>query len=467
MVTNRARLASVDIPVFGIPDREPELPPALFQDRLSQASVRAHGAGLDYLVVYGDREHFANLMYLTGHDPRFEEALLVVSTGDRGPVLIVGNEGMTYSELMPIKLERRLYQGFSLPGQDRSESPQLERVLPACGIRRGSRVGLVGWKYATELESADPARWLDVPAFIADALRQLVGDASLVRNAAALFMDPVDGLRSVNDVHQLAVFEFAAVYSSQAVRAAIEFMRPGMNEFEAVRSMGLNGMPLTAHPNLSSGPRSRFALPSPSSRTIQRGDPFFVGLGLRGALTARAGFVVEGASELPTESADYLERLVEPYFASAVAWYERLGLGVEAGELHRVVAEVLGPHGLGLALNAGHLIHLEEWVHSPVFAGSKAPLRSGMLIQCDLIPIADARLHTTNIEDTVALADLELRNELARSYPAAWQRIQARRDFMIRTLGIELRPEVLPFSNLPAVLQPFSLNPGLVMVAQA
>ena len=45
----------------------------------------------DHLVVWGDREHSANLAYLTGFDPRFEEALLIVGTsGD--PALLVGNE---------------------------------------------------------------------------------------------------------------------------------------------------------------------------------------------------------------------------------------------------------------------------------------------------------------------------------------------------------------------------------------
>jgi len=34
-------------------------------------------------------------------------------------------------------------------------------------------------------------------------------------------------------------------------------------------------------------------------------------------------------------------------------------------------------------------------------------------------------------------------------------------------LGIRLKPEVLPFSNMPALLQPFALNPNLAMVAAA
>ncbi|HEU5098458.1 MAG TPA: hypothetical protein VFU22_05535, partial [Roseiflexaceae bacterium] len=46
-------------------------------------------AEADWVVVYGDREHAANLSYLCGFDPRFEEALLVLGR-DRRRMLIVG-----------------------------------------------------------------------------------------------------------------------------------------------------------------------------------------------------------------------------------------------------------------------------------------------------------------------------------------------------------------------------------------
>jgi hypothetical protein len=45
----------------------------------------------DALVVYADREHCANVAYLTGFDPRFEEALLLLSSEGRRK-LLVGNE---------------------------------------------------------------------------------------------------------------------------------------------------------------------------------------------------------------------------------------------------------------------------------------------------------------------------------------------------------------------------------------
>src|SRR3989304_3142555 len=54
----------------------------------------------------------------------------------------------------------------------------------------------------------------------------------------------------------------------------------------------------------------------------------------------------------------------------------------------------------------------------------------GMALQADIIPATGTDYFTTNIEDGLALADLSLRDAFAASYPAAWERIQARRRFM-------------------------------------
>lgn len=55
--------------------------------------------------MYGDRVHNANLAYLTGYDPRFEEALYIL-VPNRMPMLLVGSEGMAYSYICPIPVER-------------------------------------------------------------------------------------------------------------------------------------------------------------------------------------------------------------------------------------------------------------------------------------------------------------------------------------------------------------------------
>lgn len=41
--------------------------------------------------------------------------------------------------------------------------------------------------------------------------------------------------------------------------------------------------------------------------------------------------------------------------------------------------------------------------------------------------------------------------------------IERRRAFMRNALGINLKPEVLPFSNVPAYLPPFWLSPQRAM----
>jgi hypothetical protein len=56
-----------------------------------------------------------------------------------------------------------------------------------------------------------------------------------------------------------------------------------------------------------------------------------------------------------------------------------------------------------------------------------------------------------------------LRQECSAKYPGAWDRIQARRAFMTDVLGIRLKPEVLPFSNIPAFLPPFWLSRNSAM----
>ena len=73
-----AELAELELPEFGLPTVEPVIPPETYLARIEALSGKARDAGYDSFVVYGDREHFANLAWLTGYDPRFEEALLIL-----------------------------------------------------------------------------------------------------------------------------------------------------------------------------------------------------------------------------------------------------------------------------------------------------------------------------------------------------------------------------------------------------
>ncbi len=466
MAVREVGLRQVMLPEFGEPSVMPSIPRQLYADRIEVCLSRAQAAGFDLVVVYGDREHAANIAYLSGYDPRFEEALLIFGKTEM-PQLLIGNEGWGYAELCDGPYERVLSQTFSLPAQPRGDSSPFPDILAACGVAYGAKVAAIGWKPVTGEDNGFPDGAVDLPEFIAAEIRKLIGPSGSMVNAAGLLMNPRNGLRAVNDANQLAMFEFSATYTSQGVRNVLGAIEPGMTELAAARLFGMNGLPLCCHPMMSAGKRAAYGLPSPSLNIMQRGDPVTMAYGAWGALNARAGFLVEDDKELPREISDYVDKLVAPYFSAVVDWYEMLAIGATGGSLWSAVHNRIGGKFFNVTLNPGHLIHIDEWMHSPVFKGSDIPLRSGMAMQVDVIPATGTAYFTTNIEDGIAIADEKLRDEIAQKYPEAWTRIQARRRFMMETLGIKLRPEVLPFSNIPAFLPPFWLARDKAMIVTA
>jgi hypothetical protein len=455
----KAELRSVLLPDFGSADAEVLLSKAAFEARIDTLRDRMLAHRLDAIVIYGDREHVANIAWATGHDPRFEEAVLLV-LGEGVPALLLGNEGFPYAETANGRFERVLWQPLSLMGQPRDRLRSLASLLSEAGLARGMAIGIAGWKGFETQDGVFDADWFETPHFLVETLRGF----GPVMNAAELFMHPETGLRVINEADQLAAFETAACRTSDAILRVIRSIQPGMSEHEALTAMRLDGFPQSTHVNFCSGPRARYGLPSPNFRVMEKGDPIAFGIGMMGALNCRCGFLAQDEGDLPEGIQDYVERLVAPYFEAAVAWYETIGIGVEGGAVHDAVMGRIGDPFFGIGLNPGHLIHLDEWVHSPVKKGSRQTFRSGMAVQCDIIPATGTPWFTTNIEDGIALADETLRAELASNHPAMWARVEKRRAFMTDVLGIRLKPEILPFSNMPAWLPPFWLGYDRVMV---
>jgi hypothetical protein len=455
-----ARLARLDLPAFGMPETPPQIPALAYSARIENLRQRAAARGYERVVVYADREHSASLSYLTGFDPRFEEAVLIAGPAD-DPAILVGNECAGMAAQAPLKMRPVLLQDLSLPGQPRDRSAKLSEILFDEGVRAGTRVGVVGWKTYARREQ------MDAPAYLVDELRRQTGSSGAVENATDMLIDAADGLRVVNEVDQLAAFEYAACQTSDGVRNLLFGLKPGLTEADGVRLLHWNGMPLSCHLMLSSGPRASLGLLSPGPRRIERGDQFTVAFGVWGALNCRAGFVVADAGELPPGIRDYVDRLVGPYFEAVAEWYGALRVGQTGGVLWEIIDRHLGDPFFGVSLNPGHQIHNDEWVNSPIFRGSGIELASGMALQADIIPATASEYFTTNIEDGLALADASMRAEFAARHPEAWSRIQARRQFMSEALGIALHPDVLPFSNIPAYLPPFLLRPDMAMTMAA
>lgn len=459
----RARLTEVTLPEYGMPEQSPVIGDEVYKDRLDHLRKKMDEVGLDAVVVYADREHTANFTYLTGFDPRFEEALLILRSRS-DPVIITGPENIGRARSSRHSPHAMLYPTFGLLGQDRTKTPPLHDLLNHAGIQKQQKVGVAGWKYFVRDETPDFESWSEVPSFIVDTIRRLVGETGRVINAGPLFMQSETGLRAINDIDQLAQFEFAACHASEAIKKVVFGIRPGMREMEAARLMRLPQMPLSAHPMLSSGQRAYAGLESPGDRIINKGDPVTTAVGLWGALTARAGWMAASSDDLPHDARDYVSRLAAPYFETAAAWYEMMGIGVSGGDLYRMVWERLGDPFFGLILNPGHLIHIDEWMNTPIYRDSYEIVRSHQAIQLDIIPATGSSYFTINIEDGVMLLDESGRRAFAEKYPEAWHRINARKAFMADVLGIHLKPETLPLSNLAGYLPPFFLSPHVAFI---
>ena len=95
------RLIEIQWPEFGGSQSPPRPAVGEFESRIAAARSAMEKRGLSHLVVYGDREHFANIAYLTGFDPRFEEAILIIAHQGR-PLLVVGNECEAYLSVSPL-----------------------------------------------------------------------------------------------------------------------------------------------------------------------------------------------------------------------------------------------------------------------------------------------------------------------------------------------------------------------------
>ena len=452
-------LAVVGLPELEVPEARPLIAAEEYASRIAALAGRVEA---DRVVVYGDREHYANLAFFCGFDPRFEEALLVV--GGARPVLLVGNEGWSYASIAPADVDVVLCPTLSLMGQDRSGGPRLPDALRDAGVERGSSVGVVGWKSLEPEEWDSPVPPIAAAGFVVDALRHLTGTDGTVFDATPVVMNPVDGLRAVNTADQIAAFEWAASRASRAIARIVAGTRPGLTELEAVSAMGYAGEPLSAHVMYSSGPQVAVGLRSATARKIEQGDAATTAVGFWGGLSCRAG-LVSSADALDEHARAYLEQLAIPYWRAIATWYQTVRLGISGGEIDATIRATLAGTGVGSALNPGHLTRLDEWVHSPIRPGSDDPIVSGMALQCDIIPDNAHERWAANCEDTVVVADAELRDELAAKHPDVWRRIGVRKSLLRDQLGLEVADELLPLTTIPAYLPPFWLSPQSALVA--
>lgn len=452
------RLTRIDWPDHGTPDVP--APPTLADYRARIAALRAAATAREYqaLVIYGDREHAANLHWLTGFDPRFEEAVLVVTPSDA--LLIAGNECLPYTAIAPMVAagEVRVAHcaSLSLPSQPRG-SARLSDIL--AGVLPKGTLGAVGWKWFGADEVDDPATALDIPAFLADPLRRI---ATRVENATDLMMHPGHGLRARVDAADIARLEFANHMAAAALRRMVFAFREGMTDFAAYQAAQVGGLPMGCHSTFATGARADQGLSGPTGQVLTLGQPIGFNVCHWGANICRTGWLARTADDLPKPARDYLAAFAFPYLQAMSDWCGLMRPDVAGGTVWARMRDRLPLEQFNVTLNPGHLIGLDEWMSSPVAEGSAIPLASGMAMQCDVIP-SHPVYASTRMEDGYVLADQALRDALATRFPAVAARCTARAAFMRDVIGLDVPDTLLPLADTCGIVAPFLLDPGQVI----
>lgn len=445
----------ISLPQITAAGEQPEIPACVYGNRIRKLTELLAQRGLDGAVIYADREHHQNFEYFFGIDIWFEEAVGIVWK-DGTCAALLGNECLPLTIHAKVPLRGILCPVLSLPGQP-MQGHTLDEGFQSAGVQKGQKLGCAGWK------QLDSEVSFDLPAFILESLRKGIGEAGSLVNITKLLAGPGTGIRNYVEAEQAAVFAYAAEMVSNGMLAAWEKLEEGATELEVGSCFNPKGLPLSCHSNVSSGIRTRTGLVSPSDKRMEKGDPVTLCWAMRGGLSCRAGYLAEGPEDLPELNRDYCEKVVKPYFAAAVTWYENIGIGVTGGEIYELVEQIFPKEQYGWSLNPGHGLASEEWLNSPVFKGSQIPFCSGQMIQLDIIPEPGYGYATSNIEDGILLADEQLRTELREKYPEIWGRIQYRRQYMAEELGIHLKEEVLPLYNTQGILNPYLLKKGYAM----
>ncbi len=460
------KLRRIEYPSYSTPAVLPPPSAEELQGRIDACRRMMEERGFSHMVIYSDREHFANLMYLTNFDPRFEEALMILKH-DTDPLILVGNECEGHLGVSSLFLAGRLrherFQTLSLMSQPRERSRKLETIFAEEGIGKESKVGVAGWKYFNDNELDNAVHATDMPSYIIDILRSLTPSESIF-NATDMLISPVYGLRTTLSPYEIAYFEFSNVLGSESMKSMLENFRAGVTDYEAMKNAGYNGFPLACHMSIKSHDNQHYGLTSPVGGIVTKGEPCSVSMAYWGSNICRAGWVAENEDDLPETAKGYIEKFAGPYFLAVREWLRELRIGAKGGDLYRLIADRLPFEDFGVYLNPGHLIHFDEWTSSPIYEGSEDLIRSGMYMQIDIIP-RSKKFSSSRMEEGIVIADAGLRARLEKEYPEVYARCIERRAFM-ESLGFELPEEILPLSNMAGIVVPYFLDCHNVLCAE-
>ena len=145
-----------------------------------------------------------------------------------------------------------------------------------------------------------------------------------------------------------------------------------------------------------------------------------------------------------------MEKVAAPYFAAYTRWLEEIHVGMTGGEMFDKVEEILPRATYGWSLCPGHLVAEEEWLCSPIYEHSAEVLRSGMMLQIDIIPSVPGYGGSCAESTVVLAADA---GASAVYHPAAWHSAFGRCTAHVRHSGLSA---ALPAGKGHGICEPLS-----------
>ncbi len=265
------------------------LSPSIYLNRIERLVRRMEEDNLDWTIIYGDREHFANIEYFSTYDCRFEEALLLIAKSGKRAI-IVGNEGWDYTLQIPYAIERYLYRGFSLQGQVRDTTDSLTSTLKTLGITTKDKVGITGYKYFIEGECPDPDHSYDLPHYLLNLLFSTV-DEKRCRNYTKALTGLGEGIRlTITEAEEVAWAEGQAVKAARVVQNMLKSVKEGITEVDLARSGRIDFSPVSMFGLTNFGPdHVKIGLRSGTDSSLQLGEVIGLCYAIRGSLCSRNG----------------------------------------------------------------------------------------------------------------------------------------------------------------------------------
>ena len=133
-------LVSLVLPDFGVSKEQPTIDSKIYFERIRKLKTDLKNNKMESAIIYADREHFANMHYLTGFDPRFEEALLIINAKEDCSYLITGPENQGYSNISKINMIKKKLILFRKKKVSALESSFFMKNLKKLGYSSKSKI---------------------------------------------------------------------------------------------------------------------------------------------------------------------------------------------------------------------------------------------------------------------------------------------------------------------------------------